>query len=110
MSSRVAGARPAFPPSVVIEVKALACELPARCGVPLARWSCAELRREVMARGLVAEISGTTPWRWLGEDALRPWRHRSWIFPRDPDFAVKAGRILDLYQRRWQGTALGPHD
>jgi hypothetical protein len=63
-----------------------------------------------MAQGLVAEISGTTLWRWLGEDALRPWRHRTWIFPRDPDFAAKAGRILDLYQRRWQGVALGPRD
>ncbi len=91
-------------------MKALACELPTRCGLPLARWTCAELRREVMAQGLVAEISGTTLWRWLGEDALRPWRHRSWIFPRDPDFAAKAGRILDLYQRRWQGEALGPRD
>jgi len=94
----------------VVEVKALACELPSRHGLPLARWTCAELRREAMAQGLVAEISGTTLWRWLGEDALRPWRHRTWIFPRDPDFAAKAGRILDLYQRRWQGAALGPRD
>jgi transposase len=94
----------------VVEVKALACELPARRGLPLARWTCAELRREVMAQGLVAQISGTTLWRWLGEDALRPWRHRSWIFPRDPDFAAKAGRILDLYHRRWRGTPLGPRD
>jgi DDE superfamily endonuclease len=110
MSSRAAGDRRAFPPSVVVEVKALACELPARRGLPLARWTCAELRREVMAQGLVAEISGTTLWRWLGEDALRPWRHRSWIFPRDPEFAAKAGRILDLYHRRWKGAALGPCD
>jgi hypothetical protein len=94
----------------VVEVKALACELPARRSLPLARWTCAELRREVMAQGLVAQISGTTLWRWLGEDALRPWRHRSWIFPRDPDFAAKAGRILDLYHRRWKGAPLGPRD
>jgi hypothetical protein len=109
-SNRAAGDRRAFPPSVVVEVKALACELPARRGLPLARWTCTELRREVMAQGLVAEISGTTLWRWLGEDALRPWRHRSWIFPRDPDFAAKAGRILDLYQRRWKGKTLDPRD
>ena len=63
-----------------------------------------------MASGIVARISGTTLWRWLGQDALRPWRHRSWIFPRDPHFARKAGRILDLYQRRWKGAALGPRD
>jgi DDE superfamily endonuclease len=81
-----------------------------RRGLPLARWSLAELRREVMAQGLVAQISGATLWRWLSQDALRPWRHRSWIFPRDPAFAAKAGRILDLYERRWQGVPLGPRD
>ena len=25
-----------------------------------------------------------------------------WIFPCDPQFGLKAGRILDLYERRWQ--------
>jgi hypothetical protein len=99
-----------FPPAVRVEIKALACELPSRRGLPLARWSLAELRREAVAQGLVAQISGTTLWRWLSEDALRPWRHRCWIFPRDPAFAVKAGRILDLYQRRWDNKPLGPCD
>jgi hypothetical protein len=107
-SSRVAGDQPAFPPGVVVAIKALACELPSRRGLPLARWSIAELRQEAVARGLVAKISGTTLGRWLGQDALRPWRHRSWIFPRDPQFARKAGRVIDLYQRRWKGAALGP--
>ena len=97
---------PAFPPSVVVQVKALACELPYRLGLPLSRLSVSEIQREVVAQGMVAEISGTTVWRWLSADALRPWRHRSWIFPRDPHFAEKAGRILDLYQRRWNGRAL----
>ena len=94
----------------MVEIKALACELPARRGLPLARWSLNDLRREVLDQGLVAQISGTTLWRWLSQDALRPWRHRCWIFPRDPAFALKAGRVLDLYQRRWCGAALGPRD
>lgn len=95
---------------MIVEIKALACELPARRGLPLARWSVAELRREAIAHGIVAQISGTTLWRWLSQDALRPWRHRCWIFPRDPNFAAKAGPILDLYQRRWKGAVLGPRD
>jgi hypothetical protein len=103
-----AAGRPAFPPDVVVAVKALACELPTRCGRPLAQWSQRDLRREVLAQGLVAEISGTTIWRWLSADAIRPWRVRSWLFPRDPAFAAKAGRILDLYERRWEGQPLGP--
>ena len=94
----------------MVAIKALACELPSRRGLPLARWSVAELRAEAVASGIVAKISGTTLWRWLGQDALRPWRHRSWIFPRDPRFARKAGRVIDLYQRRWKGAALGPRD
>jgi transposase-like protein len=32
-----------YPARVVAEVKALACELPAACGRPLARWTCPEL-------------------------------------------------------------------
>jgi hypothetical protein len=87
-------------------VKALACELPAKFGLPLSRFSRSELRRYVLAAGIVAEISGVTIWRWLHEDALRPWFRRSWIFPRDPDFAAKAERVLDLYHRRWKGRPL----
>ena len=89
-----------------MEVKALACEPPAACGVPLARWSTSEIARRACESGLVASISGSTVWRWLHQDAIRPWRHRSWIFPRDPEFAGKAGQILDLYDRRWQGKPL----
>ena len=105
-----AGVPPGFPPSVVVQVKALACELPHRLGLPLSRLSIADIQQEVVAQALVAEISGTTLWRWLNADALRPWQHRSWIFPRDPDFAVKAGRILDLYERLWEGVPLLPTD
>ena len=86
------------PPEVVVQVKALACELPARQGAPLA----AETRRS----GVVATLSDSTVWRWLHADAIRPWQHRCWLFPRDPDFAAKAGRLLDLYAREWEGRAL----
>jgi hypothetical protein len=54
----------------------------------------------------VASVSGSTIWRWLHQDAIRPWYHRSWIFPRDPNFAEKAGRLLDLYTREWEGKSL----
>jgi len=91
---------------VVVQVRALACELPATRGLPLSRLSTADIAREAQRCGLVARISDTTVWRWLHDDALRPWQHRCWIFPRDPDFAVKAGRILDLYAREWEGRSL----
>jgi DDE superfamily endonuclease len=93
---------------VVVEVKAIACELPARRAIPLSRWSLAELREEVITTGLVSDVSVSTLWRWLDQDALKPWRHRSWIFPRDPAFAAKAGVVLELYARRFQGRRLEP--
>ena len=96
-----------FAPAVVAFAKAVACELPATRGVPLGRWSLAELRAEVLASGLVGDVSATTLWRWLDADPVKPWRHRSWIFPRDPEFAAKAGVVLDLYERVFQGEGLG---
>ena len=64
----------------------------------------------MVERGITASISGATVWRWLDREAIRPWFHRSWIFPRDPDFAEKAGRVLDLYHGEWEGHTLGPDD
>lgn len=90
----------------MIQIKALACELPSQHQVPLARWSASEIARHVVESGLVASISETTVWRWLHQDAIQPWQHRCWIFPRDPDFAAKAGRLLDLYEGIWQGQPL----
>ncbi|MGI8974161.1 MAG: IS630 family transposase [Gaiella sp.] len=88
----------------------MACALPAEQGVPLSRWSATELAREAVGRGIVEQISGVTVWRWLSQDAIKPWQHRSWIFPRDPRFADRAGPILDLYQGRWEGELLHPGD
>jgi DDE superfamily endonuclease len=102
------GGRGAFPPEAVAEVKAIACQLPSERGVPLSRFSSAEIAREAVARGIVEQVSGATVWRWLAEDAIRPWNYRSWIFPRDPDFRAKAARVLDLYAGRFEGKLLYP--
>lgn len=85
----------------------MACELPRAEGVPLSRFSRAELHRLVVERG-VSEASASTIWRWLHDDALRPWQQRSWVFPRDPDFAAKAAPVLDLYEGRFEGRLLHP--
>jgi hypothetical protein len=102
-------ARAVFPPEQVAEVKALACELPVTQGLPLSRFSRTELHRLVVERGL-SEASASTLWRWLRDDALKPWQQRCWLFVRDPAFAEKAGRVLDLYQRRFQGRRLRPDE
>jgi transposase len=111
LTDRARSGRPRqFAPMVVAEVKALACALPAETGTPLSRWSCPELARETVHRGIVETVSPSTIRRWLAEDVLKPWQHRSWIFPRDPDFAVKAARVLDLYAGLWDGKPLSDKD
>ncbi len=108
LADRKRSGRPrSFPAEVVAEVKAMACQPPEDRRVPLSRWSSAELAAQAVGEGLAVAVSASTVRRWLAEDAIKPWQHRSWIFPRDPDFAVKAGRVLDLYQRVWGGVALG---
>jgi hypothetical protein len=94
----------------VVAIKALACELPHELGVPLSRFSMSELKRAALERGIVAAIGESTIRRWLSEDAIKPWNHRSWVFPRDPDFEAKAARILDLYEGVWEGEPLGEDD
>lgn len=106
MIEHESGVHPIFPPQVVIQIKALACQIPWEQGLPLSRFSANEIATEVIRRGIVGSISGSTVWRWLDEDAIKPWQHRSWIFPRDPAFEEKAGRVLDLYQGRWHGRTL----
>jgi transposase len=108
LADRARSGRPArFTAVQVAQVKALACQLPARAGAPLSRWSCPELAREVVAQGIAEAMSASTVWRWLAREAIKPWQYRSWLFPRDPDFTAKAERVLDLYERRWNGRKLG---
>jgi hypothetical protein len=108
-TSRARVARVVFPPQQVAEVKAIACELPQTHGRPLGRFSRTELHQLVIERGMT-DASASTIWRWLHDDAIKPWQTRSWIFPRDPQFAAKAGRVLDLYARVVEGRRLRPDE
>lgn len=100
------GRPPRFTPVQKAEVKAPACQLPAETGVPLSRWSSGDLTTEAVSRGITEAISASTVRRILAAAALKPWRYHSWIFIRDPDFAARATRVLDLYQRIWDGKPL----
>jgi len=43
-------------------------------------------------------MPASTVRRILAADTIKPWQYRSWLFIRDPDFAAKATRVLDLYR------------
>lgn len=104
------GRPPSFTPVQVAAVKALACQPPEASGVPLSRWSCPDLAVQVVADGIAASVSTSTVRRWLAEDAIKPWQYQSWIFITDPSFAAKAARVLDLYDRVWDGKPLSAND
>ena len=108
-TSQDGAARRIFPPLDHALVKAVACELVAETKQPLSRQSLADVTARVRTV-LGTPISRSTVWRILDTDAIKPWRYKYWIFPRDPHFADKAGPILDLYAGKWQGESLGPKD
>jgi hypothetical protein len=107
--SRDGGVTPVFPPLDHALVKAVACELVAETKQPLSRQSLADITARAQ-RALGKPISRSTVWRMLDTDAIKPWRYKYWIVPRDPHFAEKAGPMLDLYAGMWPGQALGPKD
>lgn len=90
-------------------MKAIACETVAETGQPLSRQSLADLTRRINESFRVP-MSRSTIWRVLHEEAIKPWQHESWLYPRDPHFAEKAGPILELYAGRWEEKPLGPKD
>jgi len=101
--------RPRFPPLDQALIQAMACEVVAATKLPLSRQSLADLVGRAQAT-LGKKIGRTTVWRMLHEAAIKPWQYEHWIFPRDVQFAEKAGPILDLYAGCWQGKPLGPKD
>jgi hypothetical protein len=107
---RVQDDRRVFPPEQVVQAKAIACERPEERGEPLGRYSLADIVLIMKREGIVSQISQSTLSRWYQADALRPWRYRQWLFPRDPLFMEKAIVILDLYHGFWQGERLGEDD
>jgi transposase len=94
-----------------VAVVALACQLPVTTGVPLARWTGPELAAEMISQGLLrAPVPASSLLRILAGNPVKRWQYQSWIYPRDPDFAVKAEVILDLYRGFYQGEPLQPGD
>ena len=90
--------RGVFPPEVRAQATALACSRPREQGVPLARWSNAEIARRLIALGVLVSIAASTVGRWLASEKMRPWRYHSWQHILDPHaFLERATPVLRLY-------------
>jgi transposase len=89
----------------------LACERPDRFGRSLSPWDCAELARQLIADGLVADISAATVRRILAAHQLQPWRHHLWLYPkhpRDAGFYAIVSALIDLYTRPLRDDEMVP--
>jgi transposase len=87
-----------FPPEVRAQATAVACSQPQAEGVPLARWSYAEIAQRLVALGVVVSIATSTIGRWLRAERIKPWRYHLWQRVRDPRFLELAKPVLRLYE------------
>ncbi len=89
------------------QVIGIVCETLHEHELPLSRFSITDLHRIVVQEEGLSALSHASLGRILAQDALKPWRYRYWLFPRDPSFVQKACVVLDLYAGFWQGQRLG---
>jgi len=89
-------------------VIAVACELPSQRDLPLSRHFASSIREVLNGEGIGMSLRSVQ--RVLAENVLKPWRYRSWIHPRDPEFKSKAERVLGLYEGVYEGSPLEPGD
>ena len=89
-----------FPPGVAIHVVRLACERPDSLGRSLSPWDGTELARELIAEGLVEEISPATGRRILASHQRQPGRQHVGLYPkhpRDAAFSASVSELIALY-------------
>lgn len=82
-------------------VKGLADPPPA-----IVRRTIAQVRDEVVRRGVAGAISKSTVQRILSEGDLHPHKHRGWLHSPDPQFRQKATAICALYHHRPEGAVV----
>jgi hypothetical protein len=99
-----------YGPQERAQVIAVVCETLWKHELPLSRFSTADLQRVVTAEEGLAGLSHSSLGRFLRQSALKPWRYRYWLFPRDPEFVSRACVVLDLYAGFWEGQRLGPDE
>jgi len=104
------GRPPTYGPQERAQIIVLVCETLHKHDLPLSRCSITDLRKVIVQEEHLSGLSHATLGRILAQDALKPWRYRYWLFPRDPDFVQKACVVLDLYAGFWQGQRLGPDE
>ena len=104
------GRKPRLSPSVVIEVKAAACDNAEARTKGLSHYSIRDLAGVLRDKLSLVKLAPSTVWSILDQDAIKPWQYRSWISRRDPEFSKYADVVLDLYQGIYMGQPLRERD
>jgi hypothetical protein len=77
-------AGPRGPPEVAIHVARLACERPDLLGSSISQWDYVGLARQLIAEGIVEDISTATVRCILTAHQVKLWRHHVWLHPKQP--------------------------
>jgi transposase len=72
----------------------------------IVRRTIAQVRDEVVRRGVASAISKSTVQRILSEGDLHPHKHRGWLHSPDPQFRQKATAICELYHQPPPGSVV----
>lgn len=91
-----------FTAEQITQILAIACEPPARSGRPITHWTNAELRAEVIKRGIVENISVSQVGLYLREAVLQPHRRKMWINTTEKDpatFQRQVEEVCQTYQK-----------
>jgi hypothetical protein len=84
---------------------AIAGACPHTYGVPLTRWSLRRLRRYLLGRRIVPQLSVEGLRQVLRAAGCSWQRTRTWKASSDPDYEAKAARVLGLYRAAEDGRA-----
>lgn len=68
-------------------------------GVPIGRWSCAELTAFAERAGISPVPDPATLWRWLDQADIKPHRWRYWLKVTDPNFEERMKDVTGVYLR-----------
>jgi hypothetical protein len=87
----------------------LAGERPDPRGRSLSQWACTALARQLIATGIVEDISAAIGRRILAAHQLKPWRQHGWLYapqPRDAALYATVSARIALYTRPRRADAL----